>query len=427
MKTHIRIFVMLLLPAALLSCKDKITETYMVNEPVYMSYDELRNPIKTVGEQKIRQPGKIYFKDHYIFINEYEKGIHVIDNSDPSSPEIIRFIEIPGNIDLAIKDTILYADSYVDLVAIDISNMDNIREVKRITDAFPYLIPACEDGVIESVDMNKGVVTSWKETERVVNIDEIDDHYDLYPVYNDDFRVVAEYNSAADKGGAAGTGTGGSLARFTVYDNYLYAVDDYMLRMFDVSTPEEPKFAKEMYVGWNIETLFPYDGKLFLGGKTGLYIYSLENPENPVYLSSFWHASSCDPVVVENNLAYVTLRAGNLCGDDVSQLDVIDISNILSPKLLKEYPMEEPYGLGIDENILFVCDGDAGLKVYNAVHPLEIDKNMIALYEDINAWDVIPIDGVLMMIGSDGLYQYDYTDPSDISELSMIPVGSTGD
>lgn len=424
MKTHIRIMVMLLLPATLLSCKDKITETYIVNEPVYMSYDILRNSVKTVGEQKIRQPGKIYFKDHYIFINEYEKGIHVVDNNDPSSPEIIRFIEIPGNVDLAIKDNILYADSYVDLVAIDISNMDNIREVQRITDAFPYLIPACEGGVIESVDMNEGVVTSWNETERVVNIDEIDDHYDLYPRYKDDFMFIAEYNSAADHSGAAGTGTGGSLARFTVYDNYLYAVDEYMLRMFDVSMPDDPKYAKEMYVGWNIETLFPYDGKLFLGGRTGLYIYSLEDPENPAYLSSFWHASSCDPVVVENNLAYVTLRAGNLCGDAVSQLDVIDISNILSPKLLKEYPMEEPYGLGIDENILFVCDGDAGLKVFNAVHPLEIDKNMIARYEDINAWDVIPIDGVLMMIGSDGLYQYDYSDPADISELSMIPVGS---
>ncbi len=212
------------------------------------------------------------------------------------------------------------------------------------------------------------------------------------------------------------------MARFTVYENYLYAVNEYMLRLFNIADPADPKPDKEMYVGWNIETLFPYEQKLFLGSTTGMYIYSLADPSNPEFISIFRHASSCDPVVVEGNLAYVTLRAGNLCGDITSQLDVIDITDLTEPKLLKEYPMEEPYGLGIDSNVLFVCDGDAGLKVYNAVDPLVIDQHMIARYEGINAWDVIPLGNVLIMIGTDGLYQYDYTDPEHIKELSVIPI-----
>ena len=73
------------------------------------------------------QSGKIYFKDHYIFVNEYQKGIHVIDNEDPRNPQIIKFIEIPGNVDMAIADDILYADSYVDLLSIDISDIGNIN------------------------------------------------------------------------------------------------------------------------------------------------------------------------------------------------------------------------------------------------------------------------------------------------------------
>lgn len=406
----------------LISCQDKIMETYTVNEPIYLSYDELRNPLKVAEGQEIVQPGKIYFKDNYIFVNEYQQGIHVIDNSDPSAPEIIKFIEVPGNVDLAIKEDILYADSYVDLVAIDISNMDDIKEVSRDTNVFPYMIPVCDDGVVEYVDQNIGVVVGWKTTERRATAEEINNHYLLYPPWRNDMIFLAEYDVNGGTTGKTSTGTGGSLARFTVYENILYAVDNYMLRLFDVTDPADPQPDNELYVGWNIETLFAYDQKLFLGSTTGMYIYSLADPYNPEYISTFWHAGSCDPVVVEGDYAYVTLRAGNLCGDFVSQLDVIDITDIYSPALLKEYPMEEPYGLGIDNNILFVCDGEAGLKIYNAADPLAIDQNMIAQYPDINAWDVIPLGEILIMIGTEGLYQYDYSDPENITELSVIPV-----
>jgi hypothetical protein len=127
-------------------------------------------------------------------------------------------------------------------------------------------------------------------------------------------------------------------------------------------------------------------------------------------------------VVVEGDYAYVTLRAGNMCGNDLSQLDVIDISNIYNPELIKVYPMEEPYGLGIDNSVLFVCDGDAGLKVYNASDPEEITSHVLAEYPDINAFDVIPLGDVLLMIGIDGLYQYDYADLENIYQLSHIPI-----
>jgi hypothetical protein len=84
--------------------------------------------------------------------------------------------------------------------------------------------------------------------------------------------------------------------------------------------------------------------------------------------------------------------------------------------------MDEPYGLGIDDNILFICDGSAGLKIYDASDPMSIDQNKIKQYSEIDAWDVIPLGDVLLMIGSDGLYQYDYTDLENIRELSVIPI-----
>ena len=155
---------------------------------------------KVAEGQQIIHPGKIYFKDHYIFVNEYQKGIHVIDNTDPESPQIIKFIEIPGSVDLAIRDNILYADSYVDLVAIDISNLDDIREVKRIQNVFPYMIPECENGIVEGVDQNQGVVTGYKATERTVDV-ENNNSYPQYPYWREDFMFLDGANSAGGKTG----------------------------------------------------------------------------------------------------------------------------------------------------------------------------------------------------------------------------------
>jgi hypothetical protein len=421
MKTAMRIIALLAFPALLISCKDKIEQVYTVNEPVYLSYNDLRNSFKVADGQQIIQPGKIYFKDNFIFVNEYQKGIHVIDNTDPESPQIIKFIEIPGSVDLAIRDNILYADSYVDLVAIDISNLDDIREVKRIQNVFPYMIPICDNGIVEGVDQNQGVVIGYKATERTVDV-ENNNLYPQYPYWREDFMFLDGANSNGNKTGSANTGTGGSMARFTVYEDFLYTVDNSSLRLFSISTPEDPKMTKEIAVGWNIETLYPYDNKLFLGSTTGMFIYDLRDPSNPEFISQFRHASSCDPVVVEGNYAYVTLRAGNLCGDINSQLDVIDISDIQNPEKIAEYSMEEPYGLGIDDTLLFVCDGSAGLKIYNAADPKTIDQHKLAQYNDIQAFDVIPLGSVLVMIGTDGLYQYEYSDPANIHQLSVIPI-----
>ena len=421
MKTAMRIIALLAFPALLISCKDKIEQVYTVNDPVYLSYNDLRNSFKVADGQQIIHPGKIYFKDNYIFVNEYQKGIHVIDNTDPQSPKIIKFIEIPGSVDLAIRDNILYADSYVDLVAVDISNLDDIREVKRIQNVFPYMIPDCENGVVEGVDQNQGVVVGYKATERTVDV-ENSNSFPQYPYWRGEFMVMADANSAGGKAGTSNAGTGGSLARFMVYGDILYTVDNSSLRLFGISTPADPTKIKEMYVGWNIETLYPFDDKLFLGSTTGMFIYSLQDPSNPEFISGFAHASSCDPVVVEGNYAYVTLRSGNFCGQTLSQLDVIDISHIQNPEPVAQYPMTEPYGLGVDDTLLFVCDGSAGLKIYSAADPKTIDQHKLAQYNDIQAYDVIPLGNILVMIGTDGLYQYEYSDPANIHQLSVIPI-----
>ena len=141
-----------------------------------------------------------------------------------------------------------------------------------------------------------------------------------------------------------------------------------------------------------------------------------------MHISTYQHVRSCDPVVVDDRYAYVTLRSGTECQGFTNQLEVIDVDNLESPQLVKVYPMTNPHGLGIDDNTLFICDGDDGLKAYDATDVNTIDQNMLAHYKDINAFDVIPFNDILMMIGSDGIFQYDYSNPEDIRLLSKIDI-----
>ncbi|MEA3316621.1 MAG: hypothetical protein U9R54_01535, partial [Bacteroidota bacterium] len=73
---------------------------------------------------------------------------------------------------------------------------------------------------------------------------------------------------------------------------------------------------------------------------------------------------------------------------------------------------------------LFICDGDDGLKIYDTSDPLNISSNIITSFSDINAFDVIPLNDVLMLIGENGLYQYDYSDLENIQLLSTITINN---
>ena len=160
MKTIRNIFTLFILTALFSSCMDEYTEVFTANSPVYMSYDDLREAVNLKVARQLENPGKIYFKDGYIFINEELKGIHIIDNRNPENPQNIGFIEVPGNADIAIKNNTLYADSYIDLVAIDITDVNNPQEVHRVEDIFPYTTPppANDDYRVAKVDEEKGVV-----------------------------------------------------------------------------------------------------------------------------------------------------------------------------------------------------------------------------------------------------------------------------
>ena len=113
--------------------------------PVFMHRSEMEKNVKLEGPRTILNPGKIYLKDYFIFINEKYRGIHVIDNSNPENPTNIAFINVDGCIDMAMKNNVLYADNAVDLIALKLDeNMTGIEVTKRIKNTFPE--PISPDG-----------------------------------------------------------------------------------------------------------------------------------------------------------------------------------------------------------------------------------------------------------------------------------------
>ena len=380
------------------SCDKEDTEYEIVNvaTPEFMSKTAFRNSVEVLPPQNIDESGKIYSYNNYIFINDEFIGVHIIDNSNPASPNPISFLKIPGNVDISIKDNFLFADSSTDLVVFDITDINAIGIVDRLEDVFSiydYQIPLEADAVNWS-DFNyeTQVIVGWTVTQERREVRTEDDIF-------------------LETGGGdlanAEVGTGGSLARFQIVEDYLYTVGSYEMDIFDISNLSQPVLDNSLYAGWNIETMFQADGYLYLGGTNGMYIYDLEEPSYPQYISEFVHWEGCDPVVVDGDYAYLTLRGGNLCGQEESILEVIDVSNKANPLLIGTYIMDNPYGLGFRDDLLFVCDGTSGLKIFNKTDPL--DLQMITEYPDIFTKDVIPLEDILLMIGDDILYQYEYT------------------
>jgi len=211
------------------------------------------------------------------------------------------------------------------------------------------------------------------------------------------------------------SGTGGSLARFTISDNYLFTVDASKLKTFDITNEENPQLIGEVELEWGIETIFALGDLLFLGAQNGVYIFDISDPASPQYLSLYSHIQSCDPVVVKDNYAYSTLNSSGPCSQGLNQLDIIDISDPVNPSQVKSLPMESPRGLGISGTLLFVCD--EGLKVFNLTDPV---KPEFLSTIQIDAFDVIPIDTLLLVATEQGLSEYSIDDDNQIQFISSI-------
>ena len=368
----------------------------LVQIPKVITVEQMRDlPVGITNPIKAEKSGKIYIYQDFLFINEPSKGIHIYNNSNPSAPVNVAFLQIPGNVDLAVSNNILYADSYVDLLAFDLSAMENIKQVKRVKDVFKQFY-------FDNNSVQKRVVT-YKDS--------------LIRRNRSNNKQLMDASTSYSS-----TGQGGSMARFTLLNSHLYTVGQSDLSLFDIKTASNPVFVKSINLGWGVETIFPYENKLFIGTNRGMHIFNASDAANPVKLSTYIHVLACDPVVVQGKYAYVTLRTGNMCMQGTNQLEVVDIADASNPKLVAVYPMQNPHGLSVSGNNLFLCEGSYGLKPFNTADNNLIGKTLLQQLKGIKTFDVIAGPKSLIVTGDGGVYQFNYSNPNSLSQLSKISI-----
>jgi hypothetical protein len=220
---------------ALGSCDNTNSEYMTVNvaTPKFMTLEALRSSVEITEPTPIIESGKIYVYKDLVLVNDVDRGIHVIDNSNPENPKKVAFITIKANKDMEIKGDYLYVDSLMDLVVFNISEINNIKEVTRLKDVFPQyvIMPFVENMIVDYGDQVPNaneIIVSWTITEERRRIEEIDD---LNTRFMNDL-ALAEANTSV--------GQGGSLARFKIVEDYLYAVDSHSINIFDINNLETP-------------------------------------------------------------------------------------------------------------------------------------------------------------------------------------------
>lgn len=384
--------------------------------PVYKARSEVLADINGNGPAPIQKAGKIYIKDNYIYLNEVDKGIHVIDNTDPTHPKQVTFLDIPGNQDIAVKGNILYADMYADLLALDISNLNHVTVTDTLHNLFTNRMYV--NNVFAASDM---VIVDWITKDTTVTVDPDTPWTQCLNCVEPVAATpgIAFFNAAASASQAKSNGVAGSMARMVLMNDHIYALaEPHTLGIVDVTDAAKPVMKLPFSAGADLETIYSFGDKLFIGSSYGMFILDLSNPEEPARLGSFTHGRACDPVVTDGRYAYVTLHAGTYCGGEANELNVVDVNDLMYPSLVKSYQLTKPTGLCKDSNLLFVCDDAAGVRIYDATDVSALKE--LQHLDSEEPYDVIAGNNHALVVGKDGVYQYDYSDLSNIKQLSFF-------
>lgn len=404
-------------------CRESIT--YYVYETVTISEADWRGETFTyeAPREEMCDPSGFYVYGDYLFVIDRNEGLHILDNRNNDDPRAIGFVGIPGGQGIAVRNNVLYISQYLDLVTFDLSSPAKPAFLNRAKDVFE-----AHSIFAGQVAGTGEYVLQYVPTTETVEAD-CNDGYADSKYYRENFF----YSTNADLANfgqvsapvTETVGQGGSLARFTITNGTLYAVDDSKLRTFSLAKPAEPQLMGTVDLGWGIETIFPYGDQLYIGSTTGMHIYDATEPLAPEYLSTFQHVRSCDPVVVQDDIAYVTIWGGSTCGNLEDQLIVIDVSDPRSPRELQSTVMSQSHGLGVSDDRLFLCSGTEGLKVFNLTDNGLLNKQ-IGQDKGFNAKDVI-VRGdrqELIVFGWEraGIRQYDFSKDGGLVPVSALDI-----
>ncbi|RFM28504.1 LVIVD repeat-containing protein [Deminuibacter soli] len=393
--------------------KDTTKEQYSFYTPVYQERETVYKNIQTSAPTPINRTGKLVVKGNYIFLNEPDRGIHIIDYSNPAQPKNIGFINIPGNREASIQGNYLYADCYTDLTVTDISDPQHVQLKKVVNNAFGQRFYSNA-----FINDSSKIIVDWVRHDTTIERRFSD-------VYKNPTGLVyyvtdnpMSFASASSSGGGSSSGVNGSMSAFALLKNRLYTCRYGNFMVYNLSNATDPAYVGSAPIASNIETIFPFGDNLFLGATTGMYIYNTADPDHPAAAGMFGHVRSCDPVVADEKTAYVTLHTNTRCQGNVNELNIIDITDIHHPGTPVTLSMTSPKGLSKTGNLLLVCDGN--VKIYDVTKPAS--PSLISQVSVPDSYDIVTIGHTAITATDKGLYFIDFTTPASAKVLASIPI-----
>ncbi len=387
----------------------KVEVTYQEATAIYGDIEAIRSQKLNETTREITNPGKIYLGNDVILIGEEQKGIHVIDNSDPINPTLVNFINIPGNREFFVKDNKIYAETYYDVVKIDFSDIHNAVLDSRAEYVFQDLWKNGEETLIGF---------TYKEV--TAELDQNDDFYQQVLAENEIYLDYAKNTipKSALPSSFAGSGSkvSGTANRVTYTNEHIYIIGNNSMYIVADDSNGLKKVERNPYIGEGVETIFPFEDNLYIGSRSAVNIYNISDPKQPVEAYEFDHATACDPVLPADGVAYVTLRTADFssCPGNTNSLLVLDTRNIQDVKQKNEIEMSSPFGMTIKGNDLYVGEGDNGLKIFDISD--KYNPQLRSSLNNIKAYDVIPhptISNLILTTGPNGVSQYMINDNNE--------------
>lgn len=407
------------LALVLFSCtKDTgtVTVNYLEATAIYGDMDDIRAlPLMESGKQ-IEDPGKIYIGEGFVLIGEEGEGIHVINNQDRENPTSEVFIQIPGNLEYFVSGQYLYAESYYDVLKIDISNPFQASLIARSQNAIQK----------EFINDKGETLVGFSYEDKTITLTEDDDFMteilDDQLVYLDFAKNVIPKSTVPASFAGNSNQAIGTINRITKAREHIYIVSNNNMIILD-----DNDFSKQATrienVKEDMETIFPYQNTLFIGSKTSMSMYDITIENQPTEIYDFEHARSCDPVLPYNDLAFVTLRTADFssCPGNINALLVIDLIDLSNPTKIDEIQQSSPYGMSVIDNLLFVGNGEYGLNIYDIKNKenIVLKKN----HSEIVAYDILPDpnhSGYIFIAGSEGMNQYSLGEDLSLQLTSSI-------
>ena len=420
MKNIFSFLLMLAFIPLIQSCnKDKgtIEVTYNKATALYTNLDDLRSAPIHGTSRSIDNPGKIFIDNSLLLIGEELEGIHVFDNSNPSNPVNSGFINIPYAKEFYVENNILYVESHYDFMKIDISTPTAPVLLSRVENAFGDFMLNDQGQVLVGFK-NEIVTEKFEVGSREMEI--LENSSVLYYDYANNLIPNSVVPSSFTGNSNSANGT---INRIALLNNHVFVIGASKLYNFD-NTGSSMNFVEEKFISSDLETIYPQNDKLYIGTRFSMIVVDATNPSAVQEQGSYWHPTSCDPVLPMGNLAYLTLRTGDFsgCAGDENALHVVDITNPSNPTAMNVIPMNSPYGMTMISNYLFVAEGTNGLKIFDATDPV----NLVQVHSDnsVVAYDMMahPTNpNILLTTGENGLSQYsiDFLN-LDLSMLSSV-------